>query len=157
MEQILEKLSRFNKISGGIKWIAGSKCHSTAFNSNVNIWYDANPFVLGICLSHNSWYPPKHQPVYLLIIFYGDIIYPRPRTKGRNTGLEITVKEELTLSFVLKPTEYSHTKKPINGFVKTYQTSVEILSFLDAIPNDLALCLDIPWAKPLIELAYKNN
>jgi hypothetical protein len=42
------------------------------------------------------------------------------------------------------------------GVITRIEKSEEIQRLIEAIPNDLALCLDIVWAKPLIETYFKK-
>ena len=130
MQKIIEKLSRFNRMPP--VWEAPKGTPIARMQ-----WYGASPFVLGLRLDNTPRYPPQPQQDYLLFVLYGDLV--------------------ITLSYY-RSCEGISCKAGRLYEHQTYQTSVEeIYSFLDAIPNDLALCLDIPWAKPLIELACRNN
>ena len=146
MEQIVEKLSRFNRIYGTIIHPSG-----TIFNE-LHQWYDASPFILGLRLSNVTWYPPQPQQDYFLYIIFGNLL---PKSQD---SFEITIKKEISFSYY-----YSNYGISFSGIDSTfpytpYPATVEdLFSFLDAIPNNWALCINILWAKPLIELACKNN
>ena len=45
--------------------------------------------------------------------------------------------------------------KILSNFTRI-EKSEEIQRLIEATPNDLALCLDIAWAKPLIEVYFKK-
>jgi hypothetical protein len=133
MEQIIEKLSRFNRIS-------------VPLTESVNIqWYNADPFALG----YREW-----GQIRDLHIIYGKFIYG-----SKNSVLGVSGKKLLFLHLNRLGLNHVYRLSSDSLISSYYQdaSNEEIYYFLDAIPNDLALCLDIPWAKSLIELACRNN
>jgi hypothetical protein len=139
MERIIEKLSRFNQISVPLT-------ESTKIQ-----WYDADPFAIGIShLSAIVIEQPSGKPYLFDFNFY--VIYGEFLHGSKNTVLGIIKKEEAHFM-------YSFSKNILLDGNKIWAniSFEDVISFFDAIPNDLALCINIPWVKPFIDLACKNN
>jgi hypothetical protein len=132
VQQIIEKLSRFNRIS-------------VPLTEPLNIqWYDANPFAVGIYPNGHNNIPSHYFSFYIL---YGEFVYG----SKKNTVLGITKIKEFHFM-------YSFLYRHLLDCNKIWTNSSfdDVVSFFDAVPNDLTLCLNIHWAKPLIELACKT-
>jgi hypothetical protein len=100
-------------------------------------WHDASPFIIGL----------HSDPIFNSVT----IAYGKFNDPIKHSGFRCK-KEIGCFQF--------HRRKSIIYYVNFRSTIItleEVISFLDAIPDDLALCINIPWAKPLIELVCKNN
>jgi len=145
MQKIIEKLSRFNRIPP--VWEAPKGTPIARMQ-----WYGASPFVLGLRLDNTPWYPPQPQQDYLLFVLYGDLVI----TLSYYWSCEGISCKAGRLYEHLPPSNLPRLVCQSTRYTDCNTSVEEIFSFLDAIPNDIALCLYIPWAKPLIELACKS-
>ena len=139
MERITEKLSRLNRIS--VPLTESAKIE----------WYDADPFAIGISYSSAIGIEqPPGKPYLFDFNFY--VIYGEFLRGSKNTVLGITKKKETRFMYSFSKNFFFDGNK-----IWTNVSFEDVISFFDAVPNDLALCINIPWVKPFIDLACKNN
>jgi hypothetical protein len=111
-------------------------------------WYVKGPFAVGIkkVLLRETWgttriqnpiypnspLPDKERECCYFEFLYGKFLY------GTSDILGMKIIKKVTRLDSLK-------------------TIIPALSLIENLPEDLALCIDQDWAKPLIEAYYKNN
>ena len=141
MERIIEKLSRFNRIS--VPLTESAKIE----------WYDADPFAIGILpfiVVGVDQFGNRLTDYLFDFNFY--VIYGEFLRGSKNTVLGITKKKETRFMYSFSKNFFFDGNK-----IWTNVSFEDVISFFDAVPNDLALCINIPWVKPFIDLACKNN
>jgi hypothetical protein len=114
-------------------------CPVPLANPSNTTWYTKDPFAIGVCRDKPSIERDNHYRVYIYFV-YGNLLYSH---------------DNLTVMSLKRITDFTFMWEVVNKSDEVYVPE-DIVRFIEYMPEKAPLCIDIPWAKGLLDAFFKG-